>query len=101
MNTNERLRLENESTGVNVNFNQIQGTIVKQKFDLNYFELYKAYAIYDQAGVCTHGILISVNENVLTFCTYGNHGNGRADLYDIDDYIEGKFTIKPLVEKEQ
>lgn len=94
-------RLENESTGVNVNFNQIQGIIVKQKFDLNFFELYKAYAIYDRANACRHGILTSANENDLAFCTYGT-GALRTDiLIDIDEYIDGEYKIKPLVEKEQ
>ena len=98
---NDNLEKESNPTGVNID-SCLPGIIVKQKFDLNYFELYNAYAIYDQAGVCTHGILISVNENVLTFCTYGIRGDGRTDLIiDIDEYIEGKFKIKPLIVSEQ
>lgn len=98
---NDNLEKESNPTGVNIN-SSLPGIIVKQKFDLNYFELYNAYAVYDQAGVCTHGILISANENVLTFCTYGIRGNGRTDLIiDIDEYTEGKFTIKPLIVSEQ
>lgn len=98
---NNNLDKESNPTGINIDSHK-PGIIVKQKFDLNYFELYNAYAVYDQAGVCAHGILISANENVLTFCTYGIRGSGRTDLIiDIDEYTEGKFTIKPLIVSEQ
>jgi len=98
---NNNLDKESNPTGINID-SHLPGIIVKQKFDLNYFELYNAYAVYDQAGVCAHGILISANENVLTFCTYGIRGSGRTDLIiDIDEYTEGKFTIKPLIVGEQ
>lgn len=94
--------LENESKCTEVNINQLPGIIVKQKFDLKYFELYKAYAIYDQADVCIHGILISASEDVLAFCTYGMLGSDRTELMiDIHQYIKGKFKIKPLIVSEQ
>ena len=98
---NDNLEKESNPTGINID-NHLPGIIVKQKFDLNYFELYNAYAVYDQADVCAHGILISANENLLEFCTYGIRGSGRTDLViDIDEYTGGKYTIKPLIVGEQ
>ena len=97
---NEFLEKESKDTGIKID-GSLPGVIVKQKFDLNFFELYKAYAIYDRANVCRHGILTSANENDLAFCTYGT-GALRTDiLIDIDEYLDGEYEIIPLIESEQ
>lgn len=73
-----------------------KGVVVRTKFDLDYFELYKAYTVYDNK----HAILRNVTENMLTFIYYDK--TGPSWLYvSIDDYLNKKFTIKPLVDNEQ
>ena len=97
---NNNLEKESKDTGIKID-GSLPGIIVKQKFDLNYFELYKAYAIYDRADACRHGILTSANENDLAFCTYGT-GALRTDiLIDIDEYLDGEYRIIPLIDNEQ
>ena len=82
-----------------------KGVIVRTKFDLNYFELYKAYAVYNEAGECKHAILANATENMLHFIYYydyyyKNKCNSVISV-SIDDYLNKKFKIKPLVVDEQ
>lgn len=77
-----------------------KGLIVRTKFDLNYFELYKAYAVYDQGGECKHTVLRNATENKLEFIYYYKAGPTYISV-SIDDYLNKKFKIKPLVVDEQ
>jgi hypothetical protein len=95
--TNECLEKESKYTGIDIN--QIPGIKVKQKFDLGYFELYKAYAVYDQVGECKHAILRDATENSLEFIYY--YAGPTHISVNIDDYLNKKFKIKPLVVDEQ
>lgn len=99
---NNNLEEESKDTGIKIDDYRLQlGVVTKTKFDLNFFELYKAYAIYDRADACRHGILTSANENDLAFCTYGT-GALRTDiLIDIDEYLDGEYKIIPLIDNEQ
>ena len=99
---NDNLEKESKDTGIKIDDYRLQlGVVTKTKFDLNFFELYKAYAIYDRANACRHGILTSANENDLAFCTYGT-GALRTDiLIDIDEYLDGEYKIIPLIDNEQ
>ena len=72
----------------------------KFKFDLDYFELYKAYAVYDQGGECKHTVLRNATENKLEFIYYYKAGPTYISV-SIDDYLNKKFKIKPLVVDEQ
>lgn len=78
-----------------------KGVVVRTKFDLNYFELYEAYAVYDQAGVYKHAILRYATENKLEFIYYDKNGGPTHLSVSIDDYLHKKFKIKPLVASEQ
>lgn len=96
---NNNLEKEAKDTGIKID-GSLPGIVTKSKFDLNFFELYKAYAIYDRANVCRHGILTSADENDLSFCTYGT-GALRTDiLIDIDEYLDGEYKIIPLIVSE-
>ena len=98
--TNECLEKESKYTGININ--QIPGIKLKQKFDLDYFEMYKAYEIVDRLKTSsTHGLLISLDEDELIFNTYNNVGQRTDVCVDINDYLERKYDIKPLIVKEQ
>lgn len=77
-----------------------KGLIVRMKFDLDYFELYKAYAVYDQGGECKHTVLRNATENKLEFIYYYKAGPTYISV-SIDDYLNKKFKIKPLVVDEQ
>lgn len=77
-----------------------KGVVVRTKFDLDYFELYKAYAVYDQAGEYKHAVLRSATENKLEFIYYDKTGPTHISV-SIDDYLHKKFKIKPLVDNEQ
>lgn len=77
-----------------------KGLIVRMKFDLGYFELYKAYAVYDQGGECKHAVLRNATENKLEFIYYYKAGPTHISV-SIDDYLNKKFKIKPLVDDEQ
>lgn len=77
-----------------------KGLIVRMKFDLDYFELYKAYAVYDQGGECKHAVLRNATENKLEFIYYYKAGPTYISV-SIDDYLNKKFKIKPLVVDEQ
>lgn len=77
-----------------------KGVVVRTKFDLDYFELYKAYAVYDQAGECKHALLRNATENKLEFIYYYKGGPAVISV-SIDDYLNKKFKIKPLVDNEQ
>lgn len=77
-----------------------EGLIVRMKFDLDYFELYKAYAVYDQGGECKHAVLRNATENKLEFIYYYKAGPTYISV-SIDDYLNKKFKIKPLVVDEQ
>lgn len=77
-----------------------KGVVVRTKFDLDYFELYKAYAVYDQAGECKHALLRNATENKLEFIYYYKAGPTQISV-SIDDYLNKKFKIKPLVDNEQ
>jgi len=81
-------------------YTPIKGVVVRTKFDLDYFELYKAYAVYDQAGECKHAVLRSATENKLEFIYYDKTGRTLLSV-SIDDYLHKKFKIKPLVDNEQ
>ena len=78
-----------------------KGVVVRTKFDLNYFELYKAYAVYDQADEYKHAVLRSATENKLEFIYYDKTGPMHILSVSIDDYLHKKFKIKPLVDNEQ
>ena len=97
---NDYLDKESNPTGIDIDSHK-PGIIIKSKFDLNWFELYKAYAIYDRTNVCRHGILTSANENDLAFCTYGTGAHRTDILIDIDEYLDGEYKIIPLIESEQ
>lgn len=77
-----------------------KGVIVRTKFDLDYFKLYNAYAVYDEAGECKHGILRYATENKLEFVYNCDAGRTLISV-SIDDYLNKKFKIKPLVVSEQ
>lgn len=82
-----------------------KGLIVRMRFDLDYFELYKAYAVYNETGECKHAILANATENMLHFIYYydyyyKNKCNSVISV-SIDDYLDNKFKIKPLVVDEQ
>jgi hypothetical protein len=77
-----------------------KGLMVRMKFDLGYFELYKAYAVYDQGGECKHAVLRNATENKLEFIYYYKAGPTHISV-SIDDYLNKKFKIKPLVDDEQ
>ncbi len=81
-------------------YTPIKGVVVRTKFDLDYFELYKAYAVYDQAGEYKHAVLRSATENKLEFIYYDKTGRTLLSV-SIDDYLHKKFKIKPLVDNEQ
>ena len=49
----------------------------------------------------THGLLISLDEDELIFNTYNNVGQRTDVCVDINDYLERKYDIKPLIVKEQ
>lgn len=83
-----------------------KGVVVRTKFDLDYFKLYNAYAVYDEAGECRHCILTNANENMLKFIYYYKDEptweiQNKVISVSVDDYLHGKFKIKPLVENEQ
>lgn len=77
-----------------------KGVVVRTKFDLDYFKLYNAYAVYDEAGECRHCILTNATENKLEFIYYDKTGRTLLSV-SIDDYLHKKFKIKPLVDNEQ
>lgn len=77
-----------------------KGVIVRTKFDLDYFKLYNAYAVYDETGECKHGILRYATENKLEF-VYNCEAGRTLISVSIDDYLNKKFKIKPLVVSEQ
>ena len=77
-----------------------KGVIVRTKFDLDYFKLYNAYAVYDETGECKHGILSYATENKLEF-VYNCEAGRTLISVSIDDYLNKKFKIKPLVVSEQ
>lgn len=77
-----------------------KGVILRAKFDLDYFKLYNAYAVYDEAGECKHAILRYATENKLEFIYYCETGRAVISV-SINDYLHEKFKIKPLVVSEQ
>lgn len=77
-----------------------KGVVVRMKFDLDYFELYKAYAVYNETGECKHAVLRYATENKLEFIYYYTAGPTHISV-SIDDYLNKKFKIKPLVVDEQ
>lgn len=77
-----------------------KGVVVRMKFDLDYFELYKAYAVYNETGECKHAVLRYATENKLEFIYYYTAGPTHISV-SIDDYINEKFKIKLLVVDEQ
>ena len=97
--TNECLAKESKCTGVVIN--QIPGIKIKQKFDTDYFEICNAYAIYDKACECRHGLLANMNENLLSFRIYSSANNSYQLDVKIDEFLNGVYTIKPLIVKEQ
>ena len=97
--TNECLEKESKDTGVVIN--QIPGIVVKQKFDFDYFKICNAYAIYDKQCECRHGLLADMDENSLVFRIYSSTNNSYQLDIKINEYINGVYTIKPLVDKEQ
>jgi hypothetical protein len=97
--TNECLKKESKCTGVVIN--QIPGIKVKQKFDTDYFEICNAYAIYDKTCECRHGLLANMNENLLSFRIYSSANNSYQLDIKIDEFINGVYTIKPLIADEQ
>ena len=58
------------------------------------------YAVYDQAGECKHALLRNATENKLEFIYYYKAGPTHISV-SIDDYLNKKFKIKPLVDNEQ
>lgn len=97
--TNECLKKESKSTGIVIN--QVPGIKIKQKFDTDYFEICNAYAIYDKACECRHGLLANMNENLLSFRIYSSANNSYQLDVKIDEFLNGVYTIKPLIVKEQ
>lgn len=77
-----------------------KGVILRAKLDLDYFKLYNAYAVYDEAGECKHAILRYATENKLEFIYYCETGRTVISV-SINDYLHEKFKIKPLVVSEQ
>lgn len=97
--TNECLEKESKDTGIVIN--QVPGIVVKQKFDTDYFKICNAYAIYDKQCECRHGLLADMDENSLVFRIYSSTNNSYQLDIKIDQYLNGVYTIKPLVDKEQ
>lgn len=97
--TNECLEKESKDTGIVIN--QVPGIVVKQKFDTDYFKICNAYAIYDKQCECRHGLLANMNEDALVFRIYSSTNNSYQLDVKIDQFLNGVYTIKPLVDKEQ
>lgn len=97
--TNECLEKESKCTGIVIN--QVPGIKIKQKFDTDYFEICNAYAIYDKACACRHGLLANMDENLLTFRIYSSANNSYQLDIKIDEFLNGVYIIKPLTVSEQ
>lgn len=98
-NTNEHLEKDSKYTGDNINYDILPGIIVKPTFDLNHFEIYKAYTVYDRYGVEKQCLLSAVSENKLMFMWHEHDGINEMTI-ELDEYLSGKFTIKPMIVKE-